>query len=188
MRLEVHLHGYIEFCEGVSRKQVETALRPLFDYLDVENMSEVLSLEEDQPGFKFNQREFTLEICCTLEVGNSFFNALEGAMNGLGKLAEQGTAVEVILYHPDGRDEMQLIFIGPTPEAIHDIQRRRMVEDVSNLLRRQFDEAATGEVIALINEMFRRQRKQVAAPAAAAESEEMPSMQLPGSVDRRRLH
>ncbi len=184
MRLEVHLHGYIELCEGVSRKQVETALRPLFDYLDVENMSEVLSLEEDQPGIKFNQREFTLEICCTLEIGNSFFGALEAAMNGLGRLAEQGTAVEVILYHPDGRDEMQLIFIGPTPDAIYDAQRRRMIEDVSSLLRRQFDETATTEVVTLVNELFRRERSKL---PVVEDMDEMSSMHSPGTAGRR-LH
>jgi len=185
MRLEVHLHGYIELCEGVSRRQVETALRPLFAYLDVENMGEVLSLEEDQPGIVYNQREFTLEICCTLEIGNSFFAALEGAMNGVGLLAEQGTAVEVILYHPDGRDEMQLIFIGPSADAIHDAQRRRMIEDVSGLLRRQFSETATNEVVALVNDLFRRERN---TQPAAEEGEEFPSMQMPGSTGRRRLH
>lgn len=184
MRLEVHLHGYIELCEGVSRKQVETALRPLFSYLDVENMGEILSLEEDQPGIKFNQREFTLEICCTLEIGNSFFAALEGAMNGIGRLAEQGTAVEVILYHPDGRDEMQLIFVGPTPEAIYDAQRRRMIEDVSSLLRRQFNETATNEVVKLVNDLFRRERS---GQPATEEPEDFSAMQMPGSSGRR-LH
>lgn len=185
MRLEVHLHGYIELCEGVSRRQVETALRPLFAYLDVENMGEVLSLEEDQPGIVYNQREFTLEICCTLEVGNSFFAALEGAMSGIGLLAEQGTAIEVILYHPDGRDEMQLIFIGPTPDAIYDTQRRRMIDDVSSLLRRQFNETASAEVVTLINDLFRRERN---AQPAVEETEETPSMQMLGSTGRRRLH
>ncbi len=184
MRLEVHLHGYIELCEGVSRKQVETALQPLFEYLDVENMGEVLSLEEDQPGIKFNQREFTLEICCTLEIGNSFFAALEGAMNGIGRLAEQGTAVEVILYHPDGRDEMQLIFIGPSPDAIYDAQRRRMIEDISGLLRRQFNEAASNEVVALVNDLFRRERH---TQPATEETEDFSSMSIPGSSGRR-LH
>lgn len=186
MRLEVHLHGYIDLCEGVSRKQVETALRPLFDYLDVENMGEVLSLEEDHPGIVYHQRDFGLEICCTLEVGGSFFAALEGAMSALGRLVENATALEIILYHPDGRDETQLVFIGPTPEAIYDAQRRRMVDDVSTLLRRQFNEKATDEVVKLINELFRRER---ATPSPVVdEAEDMPSMQMPGSIGRRRLH
>jgi hypothetical protein len=186
MRLEVHLHGYIYLCDGVSRKQVETALRPLFDYLDVENMGEVLSLEEDQPGIVYHQRDFGLEICCTLEVGSSFFGALEGAMSAIGRLAEQATSLELILYHPDGRDETQLIFIGPTPDAIYDAQRRRMIEDVTGLLRRQFNEAATEEVVKLVNDLFRRER---ATPSVVVEeTDDMPSTQLPGSIGRRRLH
>lgn len=185
MRIEVHLHGYIPLCEGVSRRQVETAMRPLFDYLDVENMGEVRSLEENQPGIVYHQRDFSVEMCCTLEVGRSFFPALENAMTNMGRLAEEGTAVEVILYHPDGRDETQLTFIGPTPAAIYDAQRRRMVEDVSNLLRRQFNEASTNEVVALVNDLFRRGRN---AQPSTEEGEELPSMQMPGSTGRRRLH
>lgn len=184
MRLEVHLHGYIELCEGVSRRQVETALRPLFDYLDVENMSEVRSLEDSQPGIVYHQRDFSVEMCCTLDVGNSFFGALERSMTALGQLAEQGTAVEVILYHEDGRDETQLIFIGPTPDAIYDAQRRRMVEDVTGLLRRQFSDSATNEVVALVNELFRRERNR---PAAPEENDEFANMQPP-SGNRHRLH
>lgn len=186
MRLEVHLHGYIELCEGVSRRQVETAMRPLFDYLDVENMAEVRSLEENQPGIVYHQRDFSVEICCTLDVGNSFFGALEKSMTALGQFAEQGTAIEVILYHEDGRDETQLIFIGPTPDAIYDAQRRRMVEDVAVLLRRQFNESATDEVVALINELFRRERNR---PVAAQEdnNDDFTTLQPPGG-SRHRLH
>lgn len=185
MRLEVHLHGYIDLCEGVTRRQVETAMRPLFDYLDVENMGEVRSLEENQPGIAYHQRDFSLEICCTLDVGRSFFGALEKAMTNLGNLAEEGTAIEVILYHPDGRDETQLIFIGPSAEAIQDAQRRRMVEDVSVLLRRQFSEAGTEEVVKLINDLFRREKNW---PVAADDTEDFPTTQMPGSIGRRRLH
>lgn len=189
MRLEVHLHGYIYLCEGVTRRQVETAMRPLFDYLDVENMAEVRSLEDNQPGMIYHQRDFGVEICCTLDVGGSFFAALEKAMSAVGILAEQGTAIEVILYHEDGRDETQLIFIGPSPDAIYDAQRRRMVEDVSGLLRRQFNEAATDEVVALVNELFRRERNRPAAPEEDnVDSDDFPSSQMPGNIGRRRLH
>lgn len=186
MRLEVHLHGYIELCEGVSRRQVETAMRPLFDYLDVENMGEVRSLEENQPGFVYHQRDFSVEICCTLDVGGSFFAALEKSMSAVGALSEQGTAIEVMLYHEDGRDETQLIFIGPSPEAIYDAQRRRMVEDISHLLRRQFSESVTDEVVALVNELFRRERNRPAT-AASEESDDFTNLQPPGS-SRHRLH
>lgn len=186
MRIEIHLHGYLELCEGVTRKQVETAFRPLFDYLDVESLNEVLSLEEDQPGMVYHQREFGVEICCTLEVGNHFFAALEGAMSGVGRLLEQATSLEVIVYHPDGRDEAQLIFVGPSAEAIQDAQRRRMIEDISGLLRRQFDESAANEVLALVNDLFKRERK--TGGNADDVTEDLPSTQMPGSIGRRRLH
>jgi hypothetical protein len=186
MRIEIHLHGYLELCEGVTRKQVETAFRPLFEYLDVDSLNEVLSLEEEQPGMVYHQREFGVEICCTLEVGGHFFAALESAMSGVGHLLEQATALEVIIYHPDGRDEAQLIFVGPSPEAIHEAQRRRMLDEVSGLLRRQFSESATNEVLALVNDLFKRERK--VAFSVDDIAEDLPSTQMPGSIGRRRLH
>ena len=186
MRLEVHLHALLELCEGVSRKQVETALRPLFDYLDVDNMGEIESLEENQPGIVYHQRDFSLELCCTMEVGGNFFAALEKAMNGMGRLLEQATTVEVIVYHEDGRDESQLIFVGPSSAAIYDAQRRRMNEEVSQLLRRQFNEAATNEVLALVNDLFRRDRK--GEFSSDEVMEDLPSTQMPTSIGRRRLH
>lgn len=186
MRMEVHVHGYIAMCEGITRRQVETALRPLLDYLDVENMGEVKSLEENQPGFAYNQRDFALEMCCTLEVGRNFFHAMEEAMHGLGRFIEQATAVEVSIYHADGRDEMQLLFVGPTPEAIYDAQRRRMAEDVGGLLRRQFDQGAVDEVLKLVNELFHRQRVSHVMPEE--EEEAAPTLNTPSQPGRRRLH
>jgi len=185
MRMEVHVHGYITLCEGVARRQVETALRPLLDYLDVENLGEVKSLEENQPGFVFHSREGALEICCTLEIGRNFFPSLEEAMQGMSRLIEQATALEVIIYHADGRDETQLMFVGPTPEAIYDAQRRRMAEDVGSLLRRQFDQPAVDEVLKLVSDLFHRQ---IASQSMPADDEVVPSLNTPGQSGRRRLH
>ena len=57
----------------------------------------------------------------------------------LGKFVENAAAIEIISYHEDGQDEMQLMFVGPTPEAILDAQRRHMLQDVGALLARHFD-------------------------------------------------
>ena len=186
MRMEVHVHGYITLCEGVGRRQVEAALHPLLDYLDVENMGEVKSLEENQSGFVFHSREFALEICCTLEIGRNFFPSLEEAMHSMSRLIEQATALEVIIYHADGRNETQLMFVGPTPEAIYDAQRRRMAEDVAMLLRRQFEQPAVDEVLRLVSDLFRRQLASQAIPAD--DDEVTPSLNTPGQSGRRRLH
>lgn len=189
MRMEVHVHGYIELVEGVSKRQLEGALRPLLDYLDVEHLSEVQSLEPDQPGFAFSDRNYALEMCCTLEVGKNFFSSLESAMLAMGRLVETATAIEVILYHEDGRDETQLMFVGPTPAAILDAQRRRMVEDVSTLLLRHFKQDAVDEVAALIGELFRREQGKGGSISLTGEAEEdASSVQIPGEPGRHRLH
>lgn len=188
MRMEVHVHGFIELVEGVSKRQVEGALRPLLQYLDAEHLNEVQSLEPDQPGFVFSDRNYSLEMCCTLEVGRNFFSSLESSMHALGRLVEMATAVEVILYHEDGRDETQLMFVGPTPAAILDAQRRRMVEDVSNLLSRHFKQDAVDEVAKLVSDLFRREQGQATQSTASKESEDAVTVQIPGEPGRHRLH
>ncbi|OAJ70606.1 hypothetical protein A7976_03175 [Methylobacillus sp. MM3] len=188
MRMEVHVHGYIELVEGVSKRQVEGALRPLLQYLDAEHLNEVQSLEPDQPGFAFNDRNYGLEMCCTLEVGRNFFSSLESSMHALGRLVETATAIEVILYHEDGRDETQLMFVGPTPAAILDAQRRRMVEDVSNLLSRHFKQDDVDEVAKLIGDLFRREQGKATPAAPAQEPEDPTTVQIPGEPGRHRLH
>lgn len=159
MRTEVHVHGYLELVEGVTKRQVESALRPLLDYLDVDHLNEVKSLEPDQPGFAFNDRNYTLEICCTLEVGRNFLTSMEQAMLSIGKMVETATSIEIVTYHEDGRDETQLMFVGPTPEAILEAQRRLMLEDVGALLSRHFKQPAVDEVLALVSELFRREQR-----------------------------
>lgn len=190
MRLEVHVHGYLELVEGVSKRQVEGALRPLLNYLDVEHLDELKSLEPDQPGFAFSDRNYALEMCCTLEVGRNFLHALEEAMLALGKFVENAAAIEVISYHEDGQDETQLMFVGPTPEAILDAQRRHMLQDVSALLARHFRPEAVDEVLNLVSELFHREQKSARqAPMKTDEEETHPSLQMPDiPPGRHRLH
>jgi hypothetical protein len=189
MRTEVHVHGYLELVEGITNRKVESALRPLLQYLDVEHLKEVQSLEPDQPGFAFNDRNYTLEMCCTLEVGRNFLPSLEQAMQALGKLVENAAAIEIITYHEDeDRDETQLMFVGPTPEAILDAQRRYMLEDVSALLSRHFKQEAVDEVLALVGDLFRREQKAVARSTDQEEPEAFSALQMPQTPGRHRLH
>ncbi|TXF10683.1 DUF6806 family protein [Pelomicrobium methylotrophicum] len=183
MRTEVHVHGNLYLCEGVTRRQVEAALRPWLEYLDVERMDEAKSLEPDQPGIVYHARDGLLEICWTGAVGRTFEQKLEETVQLLGPLTEQAAELELTYYHENGGDETRLIFVGPTPEAIHEAQRRRMVEDVASLLSRHFDEAAVGEVVALVNDLFRREWQSGGREAPAPEPS-MPSVP-PG---RKHLH
>ena len=84
MRHEVHLHADIPILEGVSRKQLEQALAPLLEYLDADGLADVKSIEPDEPGLKFDEKELLLTLCWTGEIGRSFHPALEAALEGLG--------------------------------------------------------------------------------------------------------
>ena len=72
MRMEVHVHGSIFLGRGVRLSQVEHALRPWLEYLDVETVGEAPSLEREEPGIVFDSRKRTVNICWTGEVGRSF--------------------------------------------------------------------------------------------------------------------
>ena len=77
MRHEVHLHADIPILEGVSRRQLEQAFAPLLEYLDADGLGDVKSLEPDEPGIKYDEKELLLTVCWTGEIGRSFHGALE---------------------------------------------------------------------------------------------------------------
>lgn len=103
MRMEVHVHGSLYLLKGVARAQVEAALRPWLDYLDIEHLEEARSLEPEEPGIVLDDRNRVLEICWTGEIGRSFQRCLEDSMNALGPLTEQAAEVEVSFYHETGQ-------------------------------------------------------------------------------------
>jgi len=163
MRMEVHVHADIPILEGVSRKQIEQALAPWLEYLDVESLAEVKSLEPEEPGLRFDEKDLMLHLCWTGAIGRSFHPALDEALEKLGPLCYEAVEIDVTLYHDDGEQESRLLFVGPTPQAIHEAQRRCMLEDIGALLERQFGKDAVGEVSALVNELFDRDWREKAA-------------------------
>ena len=84
MRLEVHVHADIPILEGVSKRQLEQAFAPLLEYLDADGLSDVKSLEADEPGIKYDEKELLLTVCWTGEIGRSFHGALDAALENLG--------------------------------------------------------------------------------------------------------
>lgn len=179
MRMEVHVHADIPLLEGVSKKQIERALAPWLEYLDAEGLSDVKSLEPEEPGLRFDDKELLLLVCWTGEIGRSFDGVLEAALENLGPLCYEAVEVELTVYHQNGEQESRLLFVGPTAQAIHEAQRRCMIEDVSALLTRQFDKERVTEVEALVNQLFDRQWKERAAegekPERAFETYTRPS-------------
>ena len=179
MRLEVHLHADIPMLEGVSRKQIEQALAPLLDYLDAEGMADVKSLEPDEPGLRYDDKELMLLMCWTGEVGRSFHPALDAALENLGPLCYEAVEVELTLYLQNGEQESRLLFVGPTAHAIHEAQRRCMIEDVTAVLARQFAKEQVAEVVALVDRLFEQDWKERAIeekkPERAFETATRPS-------------
>lgn len=156
MHTEVHVHGNIPLRRGVTLADIETALRPWLDYVDVDSLAEATSAHEDEPGVVFDPRRRALELCWTGYVGRKFHGAVEAALQALNAFAEEAVEIEVSYYHEDGRDEYGVVFVGPSAQAVHDAKRRRMIEDLRALLARHFGESESGEVVALVNQLFDR--------------------------------
>jgi hypothetical protein len=179
MRLEVHVHADIPILEGVSKRQLEQAFAPLLEYLDADGLSDVKSLEPDEPGIRYDEKDLLLYLCWTGEIGRSFHGALEATLENLGPYCYEAVEVDVTTYLENGEQESKLLFVGPTAQAIHEAQRRCMVEDVGAILGRQFDKAAVAQVTALVNELFDRDWKEKASqekkPERAFETYTRPS-------------
>ena len=154
MRTEVHVHGSIFLCKGVRLKQVEQALRPWLEYLDVETLADARSLEQEEPGILFDARERTLNICWTGEVGRNFQDKLGAAIQNVGPLTEYASEIEVTYYPDHGDDEFYQVFVGPTPEAIHEFRRQCVVEDATQLLSRHLGKTEVDQVATLISDLF----------------------------------
>ena len=87
--------------------------------------------------------------------------------------------MEITEYHDNGEQESKLLFVGPTAQAIHEAQRRCMLEDVAAILGRQFGKEEVAQVGALVNELFDRDWKERASqekkPERAFETYTRPS-------------
>src|SRR6266446_5420636 len=93
MRHEVHVHAEVPILEGVSRRQIEQAFAPLLEYLDADGLGDVKSLEPDEPGVKYDEKELILTVCWTGEVGRSFHPALDVALENLGPYCDEAAVL-----------------------------------------------------------------------------------------------
>jgi hypothetical protein len=159
MRMEVHVHGTAFLCKGVHLSQIESVLRPWLDYLEIETIAKADSLEREEPGIRFDSKEQTLDICWTGEVGRSFHNRLKEAFQALGPLTEHASEITVTYYQDNGKEDFQQIFIGPTPEAIHEIRRQCVEEDLAAVLASHFEAEKVSLVTALVNQLFEEDLK-----------------------------
>ena len=163
---EIHVHGDIPLRDEVDYPSIQEALRPLCNYTGAKTLVEAApSFYEDEPGIRFEAKEHLLQICWTGEGDDDFRHALDEVCMGLNEIAAAGAALEVSFYdlefdeeeappEAEARDDFLLLFVGPNPAAIMQVQRDLLVQDVVHLMERHFDGSELGGVVAEIDKLF----------------------------------
>lgn len=163
---EIHLHGQVVLRAGVEFEQIQEALKPLWKYAGARSLADgARSSYDDEPGIKFDLLKRTLEICWTVAGDEDFRQSLDEMCMSLNELADTGAAIEVSFYDTEfdeddeetwdeSRDDFTMLFVGPNPAAIMQVQRDLLVEDVVAMMERHFEGAELTGVVAEIDKLF----------------------------------
>ena len=163
---EIHVHGQVLLRADVGFDQLQEALKPLWQYAGAKSLVDgAESAYEEEPGILFEPKDHILQMCWTVRGDDDFRQALDDMCMNLNELTEQGAAIEVTFYDADfddedqdrsaeSRDDFMMLFVGPTPAAIMQVQRDMLVQDVVNMMERHFDGAELGGVVAEIDKLF----------------------------------
>lgn len=163
---EIHVHGQVPLRADVSRKQIEDALKPLWSYAGAKSLDHgYTSSYEDEPGIQVDTQEHLLQMCWTVSGDEDFRQSLDELCMNLNDIAEVGASIEVTFYDAEyededgrqegeSRDDFLMLFVGPNPGAIMQVQRDLLVQDTVNLLERHFDGSELGGIIAEIDKLF----------------------------------
>jgi hypothetical protein len=165
--LEIHVHGQVALRADVIFGQLQDALKPLWKYAGARSLADAAeSSYEDEPGIKFDPQEHLLQMCWTVPGDDDFRQVLDEMCMNLNELAQTGAAIEVTFYDTEfeddeeqeseieSRDDFVMLFVGPDPAAIMQVQRDLLVQDVVSLMERHFDGAELGGVVAEIDKLF----------------------------------
>jgi len=163
---EIHVHGDVPLRADVTYAQLQDALRPMWAYAGAKSLADAAgSAYEEEPGIKFDATEHILRMCWTVPGDEDFRQSLDEMCMSLNELSESGASIEVTFYdaefdeeeespEAESRDDFLMLFVGPNPAAIMQVQRDLLVEDVVNLMERHFDGAELGGVVAEIDKLF----------------------------------
>lgn len=163
---EIHVHGDVPLRTGVDYPQLQEALKPLWTYAGAKSLADgAESAYEEEPGIKFDATERMLTICWTVAGDLDFRQQLDEMCMSLNELAEEGAAIEVTFYdaefdeeeappEEESRDDFVMLFVGPTPAAIMQVQRDLLVQDVVNLMERHFEPNELDGVVAEVDKLF----------------------------------
>ncbi len=163
---EIHVHGEVPLRANVSFEQLQDALKPLWKYAGARSLADgASSAYEEEPGIRFDAHQHMLQMCWTVRGEEDFRQSLDEMCMSLNELAAKGAAIEVTFYDAefdeedeesdaDSRDDFLMLFVGPDPAAIMQVQRDLLVQDVVNLMERHFDGSELGGVVAEIDKLF----------------------------------
>lgn len=162
---EIHVHGQVPLATGVDAKQLSAALKPMWRYAGAKTLEAgSVSVYEEEPGIVFNRHENVLQMCWTVRGNEDFRQVVDEVCMNLNELALHGAAIEISFYDTDfdeedeqeseARDDFTVVFVGPTPAAIMQIQRDMLVQDVINMMERHFDAVELQGVVAEIDKLF----------------------------------
>ena len=165
---EIHVHGEVLLRPDVQYAQLQEALKPLWNYAGARSLAAgATSAYEEEPGIKFDATAHVLQMCWTVRGDDDFRQSLDEMCMALNELAEQGAPIEVSFYDTrfddeeddtvddsDSRDDFMMLFVGPTPAAIMQVQRDLLVRDVVHMMERHFDAAELGGVVTEIDKLF----------------------------------
>lgn len=164
---EIHVHGQLALRPDVVFDQLQDALKPIWKYAGARNLADAAaSTYEGEPGIQFEAQEHLLQLCWTIAGDDDFRQVLDEVCMNLNDLAQTGAAIEVTFYdtefdeededdpEAESRDDFLMLFVGPDPAAIMQVQRDLLVQDVVNMMERHFDGAELGGVVAEIDKLF----------------------------------
>jgi hypothetical protein len=163
---EIHVHGDVPLRSDVTYAQLQDALKPLWTYAGAKSLADgAQSAYEEEPGIKFDAQDHLLTMCWTVAGDEDFRQSLDEMCMSLNELADQGAAIEVTFYdtefdeeeaepEAESRDDFLMLFVGPTPAAIMQVQRDLLVQDVINLMERHFDASELNGVVGEIDRLF----------------------------------
>ncbi|MDR0259590.1 MAG: hypothetical protein LBI76_07255 [Comamonas sp.] len=163
---EIHVHGQVLLRADVGFDQLQEALKPLWGYAGAKSLVDGSeSAYEEEPGILFEPKDHVLQMCWTVRGDDDFRQSLDDMCMNLNELADQGAAIEVTFYDAEfddeeqdrsaeSRDDFMMLFVGPTPAAIMQVQRDMLVQDVVSTMERHFDAGELVGVVAEIDKLF----------------------------------
>jgi uncharacterized protein (DUF2267 family) len=163
---EIHVHGDVPLRDDVTYAQLQDALKPLWEYSGAKSLAKgAVSSYEEEPGIRMDEKEHVLHICWTVPADEDFRSSLEEMCMNLNELSSSGASIEVSIYdtefdeededdEKESRDDFLMLFVGPTPGDIMQVQRDMLIEDVTAVMERHFDKSELGGISAEIDKLF----------------------------------